>query len=65
MESRNAAVQMYFKSMVVYRISKLTSRLALIQNELTENSEAMDIRRMDDTLNFLEDLRSILEDFKG
>ena len=65
MESRNAAVQMYFKSMVAYRISKLTSRLALIQNELTENSEAMDIRRMDDTLNFLEDLRSILEDFKG
>lgn len=65
MEFRNAAVQMYFKSMVAYRISKLTSRLALIQNELTENSEAMDIRRMDDTLNFLEDLSSILEDFKG
>ena len=65
MEPRDAAVQTYFKSMVAYRISKLTSRLALIQNELTENAGEMDIRRMDADLNFLEDVRRLLEDFKG
>jgi hypothetical protein len=51
--------------MMEYKVSRLTSRLAVIQNDLVEKSETMNIRQMDAVLNFLEDLRRTLEDFKG
>lgn len=58
------AMRQYFQSLLVYRISNLTFRLSVIQEKLLDTSRSMEPDEMDDHLNFLEDLRKLLDEYR-
>jgi hypothetical protein len=64
MQAITDAMRQYFQSLLVYRISSLTARLSAIQEKLLEVSATMTPDEMDDHLNFLEDLRKLLDEYR-
>lgn len=55
-----AAMQTYFESMVVYRISSLISTLTNLQVKLLSKSKTLSPEQMDAALNLLEDVKKLL-----
>lgn len=55
-----AAMQTYFESMVVYRISSLISTLTNFQVKLLSKSKTLSPEQMDSALNLLEDIKKLL-----
>ena len=55
-----AAMQTYFESMVVYRISSLISTLTNFQVKLLSKSKTLSPGQMDSALNLLEDIKKLL-----
>lgn len=55
------AMEKYFESMVVYRISSIVSTLTRYQVELLTKKGEMTPEEMDESINLLEDIRKLLD----